>query len=46
VKFGNHVSDEEANEIIAALQSNLPQGAQQLRLAPGSDKHFITLGLS
>ena len=46
VKFGKRLSEDTANEILAALQGALPDVAQKLCSSPGSKEHFITLGLN
>jgi hypothetical protein len=47
VKFGDLISEDEAIEILAALQANLPDVAQQMCAMPDtSKKHFTTLDLS
>jgi hypothetical protein len=39
------ISEDEAVEVLVALQSNLPAVAQKLCSYPNSKDHFITLGL-
>jgi Integral membrane protein (DUF2244) len=46
IKFGEYISEEEAVEILAALQNNLPEVAQQLLATSDSKKHFTALNLS
>lgn len=47
VKFAKNISDDEATEILRALQKNLPEVATHLCAMPGSGKkHFTTLNLS
>jgi hypothetical protein len=42
---GKDLSEEEATEVLAALQQNLPAVAQKLCSFPDSKDQFITLGL-
>jgi hypothetical protein len=47
IRFGAYVSEEEANEIFATLQTNLPKAFEQL--CPRADwdrNHFTTLNLT
>lgn len=47
IKFANHISEDEGQEILIALQTNLPDVAQQMCAMPDSSKkHFTTLNLS
>jgi hypothetical protein len=47
IKFAHHISEDEALEIVTALQTNLPDVAQQMCAMPDSSKkHFTTLNLS
>ena len=47
IKFAHHISEDEAQEILTALQTNLPYVAQQICAMPDSSKkHFTTLNLS
>lgn len=47
ITFANHISEDEAQEILTALQANLPDVAQQMCAMPDSGrKHFTTLNLS
>jgi hypothetical protein len=46
IKFGNRLSENDAGEIMSALQEALPDVAQKICTYPGSKEHFITLGLS
>ena len=47
VKFGEYISEDEAIDVLTALQSNLPDVAQRICAMPNtSKKHFTTLGLS
>jgi hypothetical protein len=46
IKFGNRISETDANEILSALQRTLPDVAQKICSYPGYKEHFITLGLS
>jgi len=46
VTLGENLSENQAIEILVALQQSVPEAAQQLCSYPGSKKHFITLGLS
>jgi len=45
VMVGKDVSEDEAAEVLAALQRNLPAVAQKLCSYPNSKDQFITLGL-
>jgi len=45
VRFGNRLTEDDALEILAALQRTLPEVAQTLCAAPGQKEHFIGLGL-
>ena len=44
ITFGRNISEEEAVEILTALQRTLPGVAQKLCSLPAGSKHFITLG--
>lgn len=46
VTFGAGLTENQAIEILTALQQTLPNAAQQLCSYPEGKKHFITLGLS
>jgi len=46
IKFGNRLSENDANEILSALQRTLPDVAQKICAYPGGKEHFITLGLN
>lgn len=46
IKFGKQLSENQAIEILMALQQTLPEVAQQMCSYPAGKKHFITLGLS
>lgn len=47
VKFAEYISEDEAIEVLTALQANLPEVAQRLCAMPDTGKkHFTTLGLS
>ena len=47
VRFGEYISEDEAIDVLTALQSNLPDLAQRLCAMPDtSKKPFTTLGLS
>jgi hypothetical protein len=46
IQFGNRVSENDANEILSALQRTLPDVAQVICAFPGDKKHFITLSLN
>lgn len=45
VMVGKDLSEDEAVEVLAALQTSLPGVAQKLCSYPNSKDHFITLGL-
>jgi hypothetical protein len=46
VRFGEYISEDQANEILAALQRTLPDVAQKMGAMPSQGKSpFITLGL-
>jgi hypothetical protein len=45
ILVGKGLSEDEAFEILAALQTNLPGVAQKLCSYPNTKDHFITLGL-
>lgn len=45
IKFAQYISDDEAIEILAALQNSLPDVAQKLGATPEGRKHIITLRL-
>jgi hypothetical protein len=46
IAFGRNISENEALEILVALQSALPLMAQKLCSVPEHTQHFTTLGLS
>jgi hypothetical protein len=47
VKFAKYISEDEATEILTALQNNLSEVATRLCAMPDSSKkHFTTLNLS
>jgi hypothetical protein len=46
VTLGENLSENQAIEILTALQQSVPEAAQQLCSYPDGKKHFITLGLS
>lgn len=46
VTFGKDLTENQAIQILTALQQNLPDVARQLCSYPEGKKHFITLGLS
>ena len=46
IKFGNRLSEDNATEILSALQRTLPDVAQKIGAYPGGREHFITLGLN
>lgn len=46
VTFGKNLTENQAIQILTALQQSLPNVAQQLCSYPEGKKHFITLGLS
>jgi hypothetical protein len=46
VSVANNLTENQAIEILTALQQALPNVAQQLCSYPEGEKHFITLGLS
>jgi hypothetical protein len=46
VKLGENLSENQAIEMLTALQNSVPDAAQQLCSYPDGKKHFITLGLS
>lgn len=46
VTLGENLSENQAIEILTALQQSVPDAAQQLCSYPDGRKHFITLGLS
>jgi hypothetical protein len=46
VTLGESLSENQAIEILTALQKSVPEAAQQLCSYPDDKKHFITLGLS
>jgi hypothetical protein len=46
VTLGENLSENQAIEILAALQQSVPEAAQQLCSYADGKKHFITLGLS
>jgi hypothetical protein len=43
--LGKDMSEDEAVEVLTALQASLPGVAQKLCSYPNSKDHFITLGL-
>jgi hypothetical protein len=43
VRFGEYISEDQANEVLAALQRELPEVAAKLEAGP---THFTTLGLN
>ena len=45
VLVGKDLSEDEAVEVLVALQANLPGVARKLCSYPNSKDHFITLGL-
>ena len=46
IRFGEYILEDQANEILEALQRTLPDVAQKMGAMPGDHKsHFITLGL-
>ena len=46
VAFGEHLSENQAIEILTALQRTLPETVQKMCSYPEGKKHFITLGLT
>jgi hypothetical protein len=44
-QFGSGVSENDAIEILAALQRTLPEVAQKICAYSGGKRHFLTLGL-
>jgi len=46
VRFGEYIAQNEAIEVLTALQTNLPDVAQQMFTTSASKKHFTTLDLS
>jgi len=46
IMLGENLSENQAIEILTALQQSVPEAAQQLCSYPDGKKHFITLGLS
>jgi hypothetical protein len=46
VTLGENLSENQAIEILTALQQSVPEAAQQLCSYSDGKKHFITLGLS
>ena len=47
ITFGSYISEDEAIEVLTALQSSLPDVAQQLcTMADSTKNHFTTLNLS
>lgn len=47
ITFAHHISEDEAQEILTALQTNLPDVAQKMCAMPDNSKrHFTTLNLS
>ena len=46
IKFGKGLSEDNATEILSALQRTLPDVAQTICAYPGGREHFITLGLN
>ena len=45
ITFGRNLTENQAVQILTALQQTLPDVAQQLCSYPEEKKHFITLGL-
>lgn len=45
ITFGKYLSEDNAHEILTALQRNLPDVAQKICAYPGGKEHFLTLGL-
>jgi hypothetical protein len=45
IRFAKGLSEEESNEIFAALQKYLPEVFGRICSIPKSEEHFITLGL-
>lgn len=45
IAFGENLTEDQAIQILTALQECLPEVAQQMCSYPGSKSHFITLGL-
>ena len=45
-QFGNRLSENDASEILSALQRTLPDVAQKICAHPDAKEHFITLGLN
>jgi hypothetical protein len=46
VTLGENLSENQAIEILTALQQTVPEAAQQLCSYPDGKQHFVTLGLS
>jgi len=46
VGFGDHISEDEAIEILTALQRDLPEVADRLMASPAEKSHFTTLKLT
>lgn len=46
IKFANRLSENDAIEILSALQRTLPDVAEKICTYPGGKDHFITLGLN
>jgi hypothetical protein len=46
LRFGEHLSEEQAIEILTALQRELPEVAQRLSSSTEDKKNFVTLDLS
>jgi hypothetical protein len=46
VTLGENLSENQAIEILTALQQSVPEAAEQLCSYPDGKKHIITLGLS
>ena len=45
IAFGENLTEDQALQILTALQQSLPQVAEQMCSYPGGKSHFITLGL-
>jgi hypothetical protein len=46
IGFGENLTEDQAIQVLTALQRSLPEVAHQLCSYPDSKAHFITLGLS
>ena len=46
IRIGENLSENQALEILTALQQSVPEAAQQVCSYPDGKKHFTTLGLS